>query len=91
MRSILSKGGGPILTPLTLPRSDIFNVGGEPRWNLDSYRPIRNGTLREILDDEFQRCYRFEGLSDLLHDLKGLIRKVVVRNPVDENVQGLTT
>ncbi len=44
-----------------------------------SFRPIRDGALSEILDEEFQRCYRFEGLSDLFHDLKGLIRKVVTR------------
>ena len=51
----------------------------EAPWHLRSFRPIRNGALHEILDEEFQRCYRFEGISDLFHDLKGLIRKVVTR------------
>ena len=30
-------------------------------------------------DEEFRRNYRFEGLSDFFHDLKGLLKKVVVR------------
>ncbi|MFN0059218.1 MAG: hypothetical protein ACKVX7_12225 [Planctomycetota bacterium] len=42
-------------------------------------RPVRNGELHEILDQEFSRCYRFEGLSDFVHDIKGLFRHFVDR------------
>lgn len=54
-------------------------AGGE-----EPYRPVRNGSLRELLDEEFSRNYRFEGFSDFIHDLKGLLRKVVVREDEDE-------
>ncbi len=53
---------------------------GEP------YRVIRRGTLREILDEEFRRYYRFEIVSDLFHDLKGLFRRVVVRQSNEESL-----
>ena len=49
-------------------------------------RPVRNGTLRDILDEEFSRCYRFEGVSDLFHDIKHFWRRVVGRDGDEEGV-----
>ena len=40
-------------------------------------RPVRNGSLHRILDEEFSRSYRFEGLADFVHDVKHLFRWVV--------------
>jgi hypothetical protein len=42
-------------------------------------RPVRNGKLSEILDKEFSRSYRFEGLADFVQDIKGLFRHIVDR------------
>ena len=66
------------------PRSTTFVGSSELSSALavsgdEPYRPMRNGALRDLLDEEFSRNYRFEGLSDFFHDLKGLLRKVVVR------------
>ena len=47
--------------------------------NVRAYRPIRNGELRVILDQEFTRSYRFEGISDFVHDIKGIFRHFVDR------------
>ncbi len=56
----------------------------------EPYRPMRNGDLRALLDEEFSRNYRFEGLSDFFHDLKGLLRKVVVREEESEGSEFFT-
>lgn len=53
------------------------------------FRPVREGPLREILDREFERSYRFEGMSDLLNDIKGLLRRVVHREVEAERFDGL--
>lgn len=56
-------------------------------------RPFRNGTLRDILDEEFSRSYRFEGVSDLIHDIesniKHLWRRVVGRDGEREGLEDL--
>ncbi len=51
----------------------------------EPYRLIRDGTLSHILDEEFRRCYRFESISHLFHDLKGLLRRVVDREEAQES------
>ncbi len=48
---------------------------------------IRPGSLRDILDDEFSRNHRFEGLSAFLSDLRGFLRGVMER---EEEVVGAT-
>lgn len=56
-------------------------------------RPFRHGTLRDILDEEFSRSYRFEGVSDLIHDIesniKHLWRRVVGRDGEQEGLEDL--
>ena len=52
----------------------------------EPYRLIREGTLSDILDEEFRRCYRFESISHLFHDLKGLLRRVVAREEAQEGL-----
>ena len=44
-----------------------------------SVRPVRTGPLRDLLDAEFQRCHRFDGISTFLGDLRSLLRRAVVR------------
>ena len=70
----------PDVTPLDVKRDLPASVPSEP------YRVVRKGTLRDILDDEFRRYYRFEIVSDLFHDLKGLLRRVVVRQSDEESL-----
>ena len=52
-------------------------------------RPIRGGDLQSLLDEEFGRNYRFEGLSDFIQDLKGLVRKVISREGASEQAEFL--
>ena len=77
-----------------LPRERWFDTGSEAQSLLEGdpvrpdveepFRQVRNGTLPELLDQEFSRNYRFEGWSDFFHDLKGFIRKVVVREDEED-------
>ena len=58
--------------------------GESPSVFRSEVRPFRYETLRDQLDEEFSRNYRFEGISDLFHDLKGFLRNVMDRE--DENL-----
>ena len=53
---------------------------------VEAFRPIRGGTLCDILDAEYQRCYRFESFSGFVDDLKGLIRRGVGRGAAEGGV-----
>lgn len=55
----------------------------------DDDRPVRNGKLRDILDEEFSRCYRFEGVSDFIHDVKHLFRRVVGKDGEQDGLEDL--
>ncbi|MGE3163659.1 MAG: hypothetical protein AB7O52_02000 [Planctomycetota bacterium] len=46
----------------------------------ESYRPLRSDSLRAVLDEEFRKSYRFEGFSNVIHDIKELFRRVVTRD-----------
>ncbi len=48
----------------------------EPAEHQDP-RHLKSGSLRHLLDQEYSRCYRFEGVSDLWHDVKVFFRRVV--------------
>ena len=49
-------------------------------------RPLRGGTLRDLLDAEFQRCHRFDTISTFFGDLRSLLRKAVARE-TDEDLE----
>lgn len=46
----------------------------------ENFRPVRNDRFRELLDEEFQRSYRFETLGNIFNDVKDFFRKVVHRD-----------
>lgn len=46
----------------------------------ESYRPLRGDSFRAVLDEEFRKSYRFEGISNVIHDIKELFRRVVARD-----------
>jgi len=81
----------PSSVPDLAERSAAELRGGDPRgsepWSADrSIRPVRAGPLRDLLDAEFRRNHRFETLSSFFGDLRGLLRKAVVR---DDETLGL--
>ena len=55
----------------------------ELRTEAEPFRSVR-APLRDLLDEEFQKNYRFEGISDFSQYLKGLWRNFVVRDDSDE-------
>lgn len=52
---------------------------GEPLAGADP-RPLRDGTLRDLLDREYRRSYRFEGMRDFFHGVQGVFRRMVTRD-----------
>lgn len=56
----------------------------------DNIRPFRTDDFRDVLDEEFQRSYRFEGLGNVLHDIKELFRNLVSREDDDYEFPGGT-
>ncbi len=63
--------------------TDLGPSGDLESLRTESNRTVRGGTLRDILDAEYRRCYRFESFSGFVDDLKGLIRRVVARDDVE--------
>ena len=57
----------------------ISRIAVEERGVDGSVRPVRTGPLCDLLDAEFQRCHRFDGISTFLGDLRSLLRRAVVR------------
>lgn len=75
---------------LTAQRVDVAPEGSDPfPDHFESYRPLRGDGLRGVLDEEFQKSYRFEGLSNVFHDIKELFRKVVTRDDEDADIPGM--
>ena len=57
----------------------VLPLRSEENEESESYRPVRNDRFRELLDEEFQRSYRFETLGNIFNDVKEFFRKVVTR------------
>lgn len=65
---------------------DLSFLGSVRRANAEvsaeasAYRPIRGLQLRELLDEGFQRSYRYEAISNVLHDVRDFFRNMVGRD-----------
>ncbi|MEM7167089.1 MAG: hypothetical protein AAF581_16625 [Planctomycetota bacterium] len=64
--------------------ADVAPRSEETEEVSESYRPVRNDRFRELLDEEFQRSYRFEALGNIFNDVKDFFRKVVTRDEEGE-------
>ena len=54
-----------------------------PKTKAEPFRSVR-APLRDLLDEEFQRNYKFEGITDISQYLKGLWRNFMVRDEAEE-------
>ncbi len=55
----------------------------ETKGKSEPFRAVR-APLRDLLDEEFQKNYRFDRINDLQQYFKGLWRTLVDRDPEDE-------